>query len=227
MEETQNQAFSSYRALRRRTAGAEPISSPEQDMNSTDISGLSSSHSGTFSQISTQQMNAERPSNYSDTNSHRRMYQHHGTSLDSGFFSNLSRSTVAQDTPSEMNASQTEAPPDIQPQETGASTVSTELSIPSSSLWDTVHGPSTIRSTESSLQTISNFQQPPVMTDAAESMDTNGDMNATGLQWVRENGVDGTLTVPDNSWPVDPGCVPIDLNSIDWDAIWEMDPKVH
>jgi hypothetical protein len=65
------------------------------------------------------------------------------------------------------------------------------------------------------------------MTDAAESMDTNGDMNATGLQWVRENGVDGTLTVPDNSWPVDPGCVPIDLNSIDWDAIWEMDPKVH
>ena len=224
MEETQNEAFSRYRALRRRTVGAEPISSPEQDMNSTDISGLSSSNSVMFSPISAQQMNAERHSNYPDTNFHRRMYQHRGTSLDSGFFSDLSRSTVAQDTPSEMNVSQTEAPPDIRPQETGASTVSTELSIPSSSLWDTVHGPNTMRSTESILQTISNFQQPPVMTDAAESVDANSNMNTTGLQ---EDGVDGTLTVPDNSWSVGPGCVPIDLNSIDWDAIWEMDPKVH
>ena len=62
------------------------------------------------------------------------------------------------------------------------------------------------------------------MTDAAESVDANSNMNTTGLQ---EDGVDGTLTVPDNSWSVGPGCVPIDLNSIDWDAIWEMDPKVH
>ena len=65
------------------------------------------------------------------------------------------------------------------------------------------------------------------MTDRAKSTDTNSNMNTTGLQWVREDGVDGTLTVPDNSWLVDPSCVPIDLNSIDWDAIWEMGPKVN
>jgi hypothetical protein len=225
MEETQNQAFSSYKALCRRVVGAGSIFRPDQDINAMDLSGQSSSNSMTLSQISPLQTNPERTSNYLDTNFQGRVYQHRGTSRDSGFFSNLSRSTLAQDTPLEWNMSQAEASPFIQPQETGVSTVSTELSRQTSSLWDTAHGPSTIRNTESNLQAISNPQQPPAVTDTAEFVDVNSNMNTAALHRVQEHGLNATSTVLDNSRPVTPGCAPIDLNSIDWDAIWDMDPK--